>query len=67
VPSRQRWTFFTTRIINNDLMKEKQGLINNNYSAPGKFMSYFMWPYEHDTSSHARIQSKIVCAYFYTF
>jgi hypothetical protein len=29
VPSNQIWTFFTTWIIYNGLMKKQQGLINN--------------------------------------
>jgi hypothetical protein len=31
-PTSQRWAFFNTRNINNDLMKLQQGLIDNNGS-----------------------------------
>jgi hypothetical protein len=54
VPSKQRWTFFRTWIIYNDLFKVQQQLINNKYSEQRKFMNYFMWPYERETSGHEK-------------
>jgi hypothetical protein len=40
VPSNQRWTFFSTRIIYSDLVKI-QGLINNKYFGQGKINELF--------------------------
>jgi hypothetical protein len=47
-----------------DLIKDKQVLIDNNYSGQRKLMSYFVWPYDQFTSGHANIQNQIMCRYF---
>jgi hypothetical protein len=48
--------FFTTRKINNDLMKLQQGQIDNNDSGHRKMMSSFIRTDKQDTHGHAKIQ-----------
>jgi hypothetical protein len=41
-------------------MKDKQGLIDNNYSEKITTMSYFIWDKENDTRWHENNQIKIM-------
>jgi hypothetical protein len=42
VPSNQKWAFFSTGIIFNDLIKQQQGLIHNYIPVQRKLVNYFV-------------------------